>query len=236
MKRKRWIVSGVLALAVAAAASAWAAIPGSNGVISACYVPGVGVPRIIDAEAGKKCVTGVERPIAWNVQGPKGDTGDPGPQGIPGPQGPVGPKGEKGDKGDQGLPGPAGTSTATFAFATGPQGFANEELFYQVVAKTVADGSWAAAATVNTTAVSLRFGDDDSITDFVCELRSGASVIGFAADRRLIPGDDTVKRSVSMNGGAYLPAGGVVSVWCKSQGGDALDHAQLMLVKVGGFS
>jgi hypothetical protein len=232
MKVKRWIVCAVVVLGGAAAGIAYAAIPSASGVISACYVPNVGLLRVIDADAGKKC-TRFEAPLAWNVQGPKGDKGNPGLQGIQGVPGPAGPKG---DKGEPGLPGPAGSSTATFAFATGPQVFANAELFYQIVAKTVADGSWAVAATVNTTAVSLRFGDDDAITDLVCELRSGASVIGFAADRRFIPGDDLVKRSVSMNGGAHLPGGGVVSVWCKSQGGDSLDHAQLMLIKVGGFS
>ena len=50
---KKWLIAGALVLAVAAAASAWAAIPGANGVINACYVKNIGLLRVIDE--GKRC-------------------------------------------------------------------------------------------------------------------------------------------------------------------------------------
>ncbi len=72
-----------------AAAVAVATVPGSDGVIHACYTtaPASGLPittgpnlRIIDAGAGQTCNTiagaaPVERPITWNVQGPPGTPG-----------------------------------------------------------------------------------------------------------------------------------------------------------------
>jgi hypothetical protein len=83
-----------------AAAVAVASVPGSDGVIHACYqvTPGSTVPvattganlRIIDPAAGQTCNTGGaagpgnEVPIAWNQQGPPGQQGPQGPQGPPG--------------------------------------------------------------------------------------------------------------------------------------------------------
>jgi Type VI secretion system effector, Hcp len=97
----------LLAVGIAggAAAVAVATVPGSNGVINACYAvsgsPAGGtieqVPvttganlRIIDKDAGQTCNTlaamgTLERPISWNVagrQGPPGRTGAKGPPGT----------------------------------------------------------------------------------------------------------------------------------------------------------
>jgi len=71
-----------------------------------------------------------------------------------------------------------------------------------------------------------------------CELRSGTSYVGGATDRRVIPISDTVKVSLSMNGGAQVPpGGGEVSLWCQSQNVDFfVDYAQMMMLQVGGFS
>jgi hypothetical protein len=49
-----------------------------------------------------------ERPLEWNLQGPKGDTGAPGTEGAPGPAGPAGPAGADGQPGPQGPPGNPG--------------------------------------------------------------------------------------------------------------------------------
>jgi hypothetical protein len=95
-----------LALAVAAGA-AFGAVPGSNGVISACYGKQLGVLRVIDAAAGKTC-TPYETSISWNQQGPKGDAGAPGPAGPGGAVGATGPQGPKGDPGAPGLKGDHG--------------------------------------------------------------------------------------------------------------------------------
>jgi hypothetical protein len=44
-------------------------------------------------------------------------------------------------------------------------------------------------------------------------------------------------RSLSMNGGAQVPAGGgEVSMWCHGQAASAVAHAQMMMLQVGGFS
>ena len=107
---------------------AYAAIPGSSGVINGCYSGGQGQLRVIDTEKGETCKNN-ETAISWNQKGvqgeagapgPTGPAGPPGPPGPPGPQGPVGPEGPKGDqgepgaKGDTGDPGPQGSQ--------GPQG------------------------------------------------------------------------------------------------------------------
>lgn len=106
MRTRYWSHTRLLAAAVAVIALlacggvALATIPGSNGVISGCYVKpgyaGAGKLRVIDAEAGKTC-NSTENPLSWNKQGPRG------PQGATGPAGPAGPQGPKGDKGDPGL-------------------------------------------------------------------------------------------------------------------------------------
>jgi hypothetical protein len=51
-----------------------------------------------------------ERPLEWNLQGPKGDTGAPGTEGAPGPAGPPGADGQPGPPGPPGDPAPALTS------------------------------------------------------------------------------------------------------------------------------
>lgn len=92
----------ILAAALLGIASgiAYATIPGSNGTINGCYEKRTGVLRVIDAEAGKACLS-AETPISWNQRGPKGDKGDQGLQGL---------QGEKGDKGDPGTPAPLYTA------------------------------------------------------------------------------------------------------------------------------
>ena len=80
------------------AAFAIAAVPGSDGVIHACYAeqPGGTLPtttpnlRVIDPSAGQSCSTPGAPPqgtVDWNVAGPPGA---PGPAGRPGAPGPAG--------------------------------------------------------------------------------------------------------------------------------------------------
>ena len=108
MHAKR-LVPAVAALAlVVVAGAAYATIPRAGGVIDACYESRTGVLRLIDAEAGKRCLSR-ETLISWNE---KGDPGPPGPQGPTGPkgdQGETGPVGPQGPTGSQGPPGPAGS-------------------------------------------------------------------------------------------------------------------------------
>jgi Lamin Tail Domain/Collagen triple helix repeat (20 copies) len=83
-------------------------------LIHACAKEQNGQLRLVSGFAD---CTPSERPLSWNVQGPKGDRGDPGPpgpagspgsEGPPGPTGPAGPSGPQGPAGPQGEPGPQG--------------------------------------------------------------------------------------------------------------------------------
>lgn len=108
--------------ALAVVGVGFAAIPGPDGTIKACYKAGNGILapkgdlRVIDS--GESCKSD-ERSISWNQKGPKGDTGASGPQG---PTGQPGPKGDTGAAGPQGPIGPTGPkgdpgSTTAFAYA-----------------------------------------------------------------------------------------------------------------------
>jgi hypothetical protein len=67
MGRKRALLgAGVLVLAAAAGIS-YAAIPGGDGEIDACYGKVTGIVRIVDAEAGQTCHAN-EQAISWRQQ------------------------------------------------------------------------------------------------------------------------------------------------------------------------
>lgn len=81
---KRVVVAALLALAAVAATSfAYAAIPVSDGVISAC-TDNKGALKVIDVEAGQTC-NGNQQLLAWSRQGPVGPAGPQGPEGPRGP-------------------------------------------------------------------------------------------------------------------------------------------------------
>jgi hypothetical protein len=229
---KKWTLLGIAALVVAAAGTSFAAIPSAGGVIDACYKPYGGALRLIDAEAGATC-SDREKPIHWSAEGPKGDKGDPGPAG---PAGPAGAAGAPGPPGPPGPAGPAGGNTmVTFAISPPAVKLADDGSLTHVVSKGLPAGDYAIVGYANTTQYWTSFADDWVRTTY-CELRSGATVIGSAHDRRFIVEDDDVLRNLSLNGGTHLPGGGIVSLWCSSQNGtDSIGHAQLMIMKVGGF-
>jgi len=112
----RAIVVGCVIAVTAFGSVAWAAIPGSDGVIHSCYNTAAnpsGQLRLIDPGAGSKCAKN-EKSLDFNQVGPKGDTGPTGatgPQGASGAAGATGPTGATGATGLQGLPGTSGTST-----------------------------------------------------------------------------------------------------------------------------
>ena len=76
-------VLGILAagaLLAALAATTYAAIPGANGVISACKDAKGGL-KVIDAENGATCAAN-QVALSWNQQGPAGATGPVGPSHV----------------------------------------------------------------------------------------------------------------------------------------------------------
>lgn len=77
-------------LAAAAAGAALAGVAGrdsdSDATIHACRRPSGSIRVVTDPALCRRN----ERPLTWNVQGPKGEPGEPGPQGPMGPQGPQG--------------------------------------------------------------------------------------------------------------------------------------------------
>jgi hypothetical protein len=116
--------AGALALA---GGVAYATIPDSGAVYTACMLKNVGTIRLIDpslpsTNAQSHC-TSLETKITWNQQGQPGPLGPQGPKGEAGAQGDSGPQGPKGDTGAQGDAGPQGAKGEAGAQGdTGPQG------------------------------------------------------------------------------------------------------------------
>jgi hypothetical protein len=115
MIRNAFLTAVLVAAAVVGVAGlAYAAIPASNGTISACR-DSKGVLKVIDAETGATCPSN-QQPLQWNQQGPAGPPGPPGAQGIPGLPGPTGPAGPQGPAGVSGLQSTFATSAHNTAF------------------------------------------------------------------------------------------------------------------------
>jgi hypothetical protein len=121
------VAAGVVISGLASGGLAFAAIPGGDGTITACYTkqaalfgPPQGSLRVIDAAS--QCRSN-ETALSWNQ---KGQPGPAGPAGQAGPQGPLGPKGDPGSAGPQGPVGPPGPQGAIGplgpAGPAGPQG------------------------------------------------------------------------------------------------------------------
>jgi hypothetical protein len=230
LSRRRQRIAILAAAVIASGVIAYANIPGANGVVSGCRNTSTGDLRVIDAEAGDKCDSRTELPLNWSQTGPQGPQGPAGPQGPQGPQGPIGPQGPQGVPGPQGPQGPAGiTGAATFAFGSraldaGPT---------QVLSKALPAGNWVVVATAT---VEAPLFNESTIVNTQCELRNGPSVIGGTEDYKVT--DQSVIVSLSMNGGAALPQGGTISLWCQQPNlpGTSLANAQMMIMQVGGFS
>ncbi len=123
MRRSKWVgvVGGVtLAMLAGAVSLTWAAIPGTDGVISSCYSQSTATWRPIDYPT-QKCKNGETR-LFWSQTGPQGPTGPEGPTGPAGATGAAGPAGPTGPAGATGATGPVGPAGATGA--TGPEGAA----------------------------------------------------------------------------------------------------------------
>jgi hypothetical protein len=125
------------------------------------------------------------------------------------------------------------TTTASFeGLTTGP--LPSDNSFKKIATRNLAAGSYALIATVNTSS-GFPVGEDANFI-VICELRNGANFIGGAHDRRVSPQADDVFRTLTMSGGAQVPAGGgEVSVWCKGNGLEQVDYGHMVILRVDGF-
>ena len=90
-KHRKLALVGAVLVAVPTAGIAYAAIPGSNGVIQSCYNRGGNI-KVVSALPCPKGWT----PLAWNQTGPRGPIGATGPQGPKGDTGATGAAGTEG--------------------------------------------------------------------------------------------------------------------------------------------
>jgi len=98
----------VLGSMVAGTGAAIAAIPStSTKLLNACVNKSTGAVRVIDYQAGKRCVTRTERSVAWGARGATGPAGAAGAPGASGAAGAAGAPGAPGPKGDTGAAGTA---------------------------------------------------------------------------------------------------------------------------------
>lgn len=120
---RRWRRSLLVAfgLVLATAGIAYATIPDSNGVYTACMLKDTGTIRLIDPSITGTTLlnhcTQSEQQITFNA---KGQPGPAGPAGPAGPQGPAGLAGKDGAPGPAGPPGPAGAAGSAGANGVSP--------------------------------------------------------------------------------------------------------------------
>jgi hypothetical protein len=149
---KFWLLAAVVTAGLAG--TAYATIPGGDGVIHGCYAKSGGTLRVIDASV-TNCKSG-ESALNWSQQG------------VPGPQGP---QGEKGEPGEQGPPGPAGGVDSFGASQGSNTPSLTPGAFVTVISKEVPAGNYAlfASGEVVTT--------DDNDARVLCQLRGGGQEI-----------------------------------------------------------
>lgn len=228
----------VLAM-VASGAAAIRATGGGTNTIYACQL-GSGLIKVVDGPAS--CNPQSETLLQWNIvgpQGPVGPVGPAGPIGLQGATGPAGSQGAPGSAGPQGVPGPAGpqgpsgVSLATFGSGSGPVGSGG--VYTLIASKLLPEGNWAIQANVHLFYGGCFQSECDEQAD--CQLRAAAAtVIGAGVDSRVFKGEGHAM--MPLNGGFSVSPGATVSteVWCRgAAGGDTAD-AQIMAIKVGGFS
>jgi hypothetical protein len=224
MKRTLSRRAGISTLAVvgvlAAAGVAYAAIPGPDGVINACYNTGSnpsGQLRVIDPATGAKCSKN-EYALNFNQQGPKGDQGDVGPQGAKGDTGATGPTGATGATGPigpAGVQGPAGA-----AGAATPPAYAIAGIDLAVVGvdsretKTIASLSLPAGRYALSAPLSFVNFDGDN-QNFSCEF-TGAAFTGRPSTGAETIGDELLfsQYSITLGATTTLASPTTVSVRC----------------------
>ena len=134
--------------------------------------------------------------------------------------------------------GAAGTSRATFAFDNSQFIFPGPTPM-KVLSKILPAGNWVFVATARLTGGSST---DKPNTGSRCELRNGANVVVGGSGSGLAPSVwnttlYTGEASITVNGGAALPAGGEISLWCMVTGVTfgAVQERQMAIWEVSSF-
>src|SRR3954470_9633858 len=112
VSRKAVVLVGVPAAGLAAAGIAYATIPDSSKIYTACMLKNVGTIRLIDpslpsSNLMSRC-TSAETKITWDENGQPGPTGAAGATGATGAKGATGAAGPTGSSGPIGVTGPTG--------------------------------------------------------------------------------------------------------------------------------
>ena len=119
LTRKRVVALFALVVAIGTGV-AYAAIPDSNNVFTACMLKNVGTIRLIDpslpASSPLSHCSSLEVQVRWNQQGQQGQQGQPG---TPGKDGKDGVNGTNGAPGAPGAPGADGVSVTSAAEPAG---------------------------------------------------------------------------------------------------------------------
>jgi hypothetical protein len=201
-----WLVAA--AVAVGVAGTAYATIPGGDGVIRGCYGKSGGALRVIDGSV-TNCKSG-ETSLNWSQQG------------LPGPPGP------QGQQGEQGEPGPPGPAGAVDSFgATNADEFVPLEAGSQVkvISKDVPAGNYAVFASgevANST-------NDDLV---VCDLRGNSA--GIQASNSSLVNDANERDRISLMGHATFNGTGTLDVACSADAaGTVAPFFNLVALKVG---
>ncbi len=108
----------------------------------------------------------------------------------------------------------------------------------QVLTTSLPPGAWAVSATATTSGVSFN-GGGPAVRDVYCELQSGGIYAGGRArDRRPVPVNDFVERSLTMLGTVFVPAAGTgdATLLCGTITTDEfVRDAQMTVTKVSNF-
>lgn len=242
---------GAAAIFVVGAGVAWAAIPGSTGVINGCYGERTGILRVIDSEADAACLNS-ETPISWSQQGPQGERGPQGPQGLKGDTGNAGPQGPQGLKGDTGATGPQGVKGDTGD--TGPEGLRGETglpgpsdayvsesdeslaqfpaVWRMALGKSLPPGRYVIFANVMVTTVAPWPAEASAVCRLNAENEESAEIVLDVAARS---GNATIGEigTLPLMATHEQKTQRTVSVWCRSSLGGSINERELVALKVG---
>lgn len=199
-----WLLAA--AVAVGVAGTAYATIPGGDGIIHGCYAKSGGALRVVDASV-TNCKSG-ETSLDWSQQG------------LPGPQGP------QGEKGDPGPPGPAG---ATDSFAASNDNVVDLTAGAQVtvISKDVPTGNYAVFA-------SGEVADSSQDASVVCEFTANGARIQTSNSRLVNDANERDRIALIGHTAFAAPGGGTLKVACNADAAGAVaPFFNLVALKVG---